>query len=112
MVVTRKPPLSGKCQERSTNPSRVFKLPLGELVRVPGVEPGSAASEAATLSIVLHSQITEPVAFAGAGGFQAVLQGRASRPRRAERMAHPEDSSYLNARPSPSPSSAGRFPSA
>ena len=44
-----------------------------EVVRVPGVEPGSMASEATTLSIVLHSQGTERVAFPGGGGFQAVL---------------------------------------
>lgn len=32
------------------------RLPSEKLVRVPGVEPGSMASEATTLSIVLHSQ--------------------------------------------------------
>lgn len=44
-----------------------------QVVRVPGVEPGSMASEATTLSIVLHSQTTGRPAFAGGAGVQAVL---------------------------------------
>ncbi len=50
-------------------------ITLAEVVRAPGVEPGSMASEATTLSIVLRSQGTERLAFPGHGAFQAAFVG-------------------------------------
>ncbi len=51
-----------------------------QVVRVPGVEPGSMASEATTLSIVLHSQGTGRTAFAAAAEVQAGFVDAWSKP--------------------------------
>ena len=50
---------ASRCKPRgreATSQFTNYKTNVCELVRAPGVEPGSMASEATTLSIVLHSQ--------------------------------------------------------